>query len=192
MDAASILDYWLGPEAMRDEPARLIQQRWFDKSAETDAFITRELGANVLRAAGVELDAWAATARGRLALVILLDQLTRNIHRGSGRMFDHDAKAVALTKSGLELGHDRELRAAERQFLYMPLMHSEQLADQKQSVALFEALARDAPKMDARKWARRHMEIVERFGRFPHRNTLLGRTSTAEEIEFLTQPGSAF
>jgi uncharacterized protein (DUF924 family) len=192
MDAASILDYWLGPEAGRDDPPRAISQRWFDKSAELDAFIEREFGSAVVRAASGELDTWAATARGRLSLVILLDQLTRNIHRGSGRMFEHDPKAVALTKAGLELGHDRELKAAERQFLYMPLMHSERLEDQKQSVALFEALAQDAPSIDSRKWARRHMEIVARFGRFPHRNALLGRASTPEEIEFLSQPGSAF
>ena len=192
MDGAAILEYWLGPEATRDDPPRAIRQRWFEKSDATDAFITREFGADLKRAARGDLDAWAATPRGRLAIVILLDQLTRNIHRGSGHMFDGDPKAQALTKEGIALQHDRSLRAAERQFLYMPLMHSEELEDQKLSVALFDALAMEAPALDSRKWAKSHMDIVARFGRFPHRNGLLGRTSTAEEIEFLQQAGSSF
>jgi uncharacterized protein (DUF924 family) len=192
MEAAAVLEFWLGPEEGRNDPPQAIRKRWFEQSEPFDALIARELGPDVTRAARGEIDAWAESARGRLALIILLDQLTRNIHRGSGRMFEHDPKALALTKEGLARHHDRELKGAERQFLYMPLMHSEALEDQKRSVALFEALAHDAPALDSRTWARRHHDIVARFGRFPHRNLLLGRTSTGEEIEFLTQPGSGF
>jgi uncharacterized protein (DUF924 family) len=192
VNAASILEYWLGPEASRDDPPRSVRQRWFEKSAETDAYITREYASSVEPAGRGKLDSWAASARGRLALVILLDQFTRNIHRGSGRMYEYDEKAVELTTQGLALRHDAELKAAERQFLFMPLMHSEELADQTRSVQLFESLAASAPSFDSRSWAQKHRDIVARFGRFPHRNSLLGRTSTAEEIEFLREPGSSF
>jgi uncharacterized protein (DUF924 family) len=192
VNADSILEYWLGPEASRDNPPRSNRQLWFEKSPETDAYITREYASSVELAGHGELDTWAAQARGRLALVILLDQFTRNIHRGSGRMYEYDEKAVSLTRQGVALRQDAELKAAERQFLYMPLMHSEELADQTRSVELFEALATVAPAFDSRSWAQKHRDIVARFGRFPHRNSLLGRTSTAEEIEFLRQPGSSF
>jgi uncharacterized protein (DUF924 family) len=192
MNSAAILDYWLGPEATRNDPPAALRKRWFEKSKQTDAEIAAQFGALIASAASGALDAWAEQPRGRLALIILLDQFTRNVHRDSGRMFDHDGKALELTRRGLELGHDRMLAAAERQFFYMPLMHSEHLVDQRRSVELFSALAREAPQVDSRAWAEKHCAIVARFGRFPHRNSLLGRTSTAEEIEFLTQPGSSF
>jgi uncharacterized protein (DUF924 family) len=191
-DGAAILDYWLGPEDQRDAPAAALRQRWFEKSDATDAHIQGAFGADVERAVRGELGEWAETARGRLGVVILLDQFTRNIHRGSARAFAGDALALALAQHGLDLQHDRALKAAERFFLYMPLVHSERLSDQERAVLLFDDLARAAPVLDARSYAKAHRDIVARFGRFPHRNLVLGRTSTAEELEFLSQPGSAF
>jgi uncharacterized protein (DUF924 family) len=190
--AQQVLEYWLGPEAGRDAVDQVTSEKWFAKSADTDRYIAEQYGADVDAAGRGELDAWCTTPRGRLALVILLDQLTRNIHRDSGAMYRHDDKALALAKEGIARGEDRLLRAGERSFLYMPLMHSEALADQQLSCALFTQLAADAPHIDNRRWAVAHHDIIARFGRFPHRNALLGRTSTADEIEFLKQEGSSF
>jgi uncharacterized protein (DUF924 family) len=192
MKSAAILDYWLGPEATRDDPPAEVRKRWFEKSPMTDAYIAEHFSTLIASAAIGALDSWADTARGRLALIILLDQFTRNVHRDNPRAFDHDHKALSLVHGGLELGQDKELAAAERQFFYMPLMHSEVLAEQRRSVALFDALAHDAPALDSREWAKKHCAIIERFGRFPHRNNLLGRTSTGDEVAFLMQPGSSF
>jgi uncharacterized protein (DUF924 family) len=190
--AEALLDHWLGPEAERDAPPNAVRQRWFTKSLEYDAWLLREHGADLEAAARGDYDAWIATPRGRLALVILLDQLTRNLRRGSGAMFDNDRKALELARQGIELGEDRTLRAAERNFLYMPFMHSESLDDQDRSVELFEQLAAAAPSLDAVEWAVKHRDVIKRFGRFPHRNNLLDRTSTPDEALFLQQPGSSF
>ncbi len=187
-----VLENWLGPEAQRDAPGPELRKRWFVKSAETDAWLQREHGADLDAAGRGDYDDWAATARGRLALVIVLDQFTRNLRRDTGAMFDNDDKALQLAREGIARGDDRGLRAAERNFLYMPFMHSERLDDQDRSVALFKQLAADAPALDAVEWAIKHRDIVARFGRFPHRNLLLGRTNTPDEIEFLKQPGSSF
>jgi uncharacterized protein (DUF924 family) len=107
-------------------------------------------------------------------------------------MFENDKRALSLAKHALEAEFDLALKAAERHFLYMPFMHSEDLADQQRSLSLFAALAKDAPTLDARSFAQSHHDIVARFGRFPHRNAWLGRTSSAEEREFLKQPNSSF
>jgi uncharacterized protein (DUF924 family) len=190
--ADEILEYWLGPEAGRDAPEPELRRRWFEKSEATDNELRERYGQLVEQAARGEHDAWAQTPRGRLALVILLDQLTRNLQRGSGRMFENDDKALSLALAGIDAGEDRELRAYERQFLYMPLMHAEQLAAQDRCCELFAALARAHPGADSTRWADQHRAIIARFGRFPHRNALLGRQSTAEEEAFLAQPGSSF
>jgi len=134
-----------------------------------------------------EHDAWRATARGALAHVIVLDQLSRNMYRDTPRMFASDARALATARDAVDRGLDQELPPSERTFLYMPFMHSEDLADQDRAVALFEALGGDVAE-----YARRHRDIVRRFGRFPHRNELLGRASTDDERAFLGRPGSSF
>lgn len=190
--AEALLELWLGPECERDAPQDAVRKRWFEKSPELDARLLREHGADLEAAERGTYDDWAQTPRGRLALIILLDQLTRNLHRGTGAMFDNDDKALALARQGVELGEDRGLRAAERNFLYMPFMHSERLADQDRSIELFGQLAREAPTLDATEWAVKHREVIARFGRFPHRNNLLDRTSTPDEVLFLQQPGSSF
>lgn len=135
------------------------------------------------------LDAWAESIDGALALVIALDQFPRNMFRGTPRAFAADAKAREIADQAISRGFDRVLLPPKRGFLYLPFEHSEKLEDQKRCVALFEAAGDDA---DGLLWAVKHLRIIERFGRFPHRNRILGRESTPEEIEFLTQPDSSF
>jgi len=190
--ALQILEYWLGPEASRDAVDPEVSKKWYSKNPDVDRHIALIYGEEVEEAGGGELDAWQQTPRGRLALVILLDQFTRNIYRDGSAMFRYDDKALALAKEGVAREEDRKLHVTERSFLYMPFMHSEVLADQEQSVALFTRLAKETPGMDNRRWAVAHRDIISRFGRFPHRNALLGRVSTAEETEFLKREGSSF
>lgn len=134
-----------------------------------------------------EHEAWRTTPRGALAYVIVLDQFSRNLYRGDPRAFAADAQARAAAAEAVAAGHDQALTTAERGFLYMPFMHSEALADQDRAVALFRPLGGASLE-----FAERHRDIVARFGRFPHRNAVLGRASTPEEAAFLTQPGSSF
>ncbi len=148
----------------------------------------RRFGALLLKAKQGELVHWAETPDGALALVILFDQLSRNIHRGTPEAFAADVLALATAKHAIFQGHDLRLSPEGRGFLYLPFEHSEVLADQDKGVALFEALGSE----ELLDYMRRHRDIIARFGRFPHRNAILGRSSTAEEIEFLKQPGSSF
>ena len=150
------------------------------------------------RAAGGELDAWLGGLRGRLAMVLLTDQFPRNIWRGEAAAFAFDVLALRWAKETIARGLDRDARPIERVFLYLPLEHSEDLADQREAVRLFDALGGEvaaaarpafAGYLD---YARRHLEIIERFGRFPHRNAALGRETSPAEAEFLRQPGSRF
>jgi uncharacterized protein (DUF924 family) len=127
-----------------------------------------------------------------LARILLYDQFPRNMFRGTPRAFATDALARETTAYLLRTQGDRQLRPVERLFVYLPLMHSEDLTDQRQSVSLFQQLVQDDPLVDSVSYALRHREIIARFGRFPHRNAILGRSSTPEEIEFLQQPGSSF
>ena len=161
-------------------------KRWWRPDPDFDDTLRETYGDDVEAALRGERDAWASTPRGALALVILLDQMTRNIHRGTPRMYAGDEKAVATCLSLVERGEDGALSADERYFLYMPLMHSEDRALQERSLEKFRDLGKGVD------YAQRHADIVFRFGRFPHRNALLGRESTPEELEFLKQPGSSF
>lgn len=193
-----VLGFWFGSgvddAAVAAEKAGL----WWDKSSEVDRVCTERFGDDLALAADGGLDDWAERARGRLALIVLLDQLSRNIHRQTPAAFAQDAAARRLCHDGLGLGHDRALRCVERVFFYMPLEHSELLADQKLSVKCYQSLLAAAGD-DFREvcrgnldYACRHLHIIERFGRFPHRNAILGRTSTREEADFLEEPGSSF
>jgi uncharacterized protein (DUF924 family) len=161
-------------------------ERWWKRDAAFDDYLRATYGADVEAAIRGALDDWARSPRGALALVILLDQLTRNIYRGTPRMYAGDARAVATSLAVIEHGADASLSADERQFLYMPLMHSEDRALQQRSLEKFRELGQSL------EYAEHHAEIVLRFGRFPHRNAILGRESTPEEVEFLKQPGSSF
>lgn len=184
-----ILDYWLGGDIQ--EKGRM----WFTRDDAVDADIRARFGALHQRAAAGDLDHWAGAPRGRLALIILLDQFSRNLHRNSPAAFASDRKAQALAVEAIERGDDRQLSALERWFLYMPLQHAEDLDLQERSVRMFEQLAADAPPEHARlvqsglDYARRHRDVIARFGRFPHRNEVLGRDTTAEEREHLAEHG---
>ena len=194
----SILTYWFGTNP---ESAALAKDRadlWWSKNAESDREIRQRFAANVQIAAEGKLDAWLVEPRGRLAMIILTDQFPRNIYRDSPRAFALDAKALEWSLAGIEQGHDRLLRPIERLFFYLPLEHSERLEHQERSVILIgELLSLAAPEQQVSfaqylDFAVRHRDIVTRFGRFPHRNRVLGRPSTPEELEFLSQPGSSF
>lgn len=190
---SDVLDFWLGPEEARDAPAREYQQLWFMKNPQFDDELKARFGMLLGQAASGELDAWAATPRGKLALIIVLDQFSRNIDRDRPGMFSNDEKALDLAHNAIDHGEDRALKFAERQFLYMPLMHAEDLQSQERCVALFEQLAEADERYKLNlDFAIRHRDIVARFGRFPHRNGILGRTCTAEELEFLRRPGTSF
>ena len=159
---------------------------WFSKDEAFDGeFRERFLAAHEAAARG-ELDGWGATPEGALALCILLDQFPRNAFRGTPRMFATDAQARAVAKSAIGAGHDRAVDPQLQQFFYLPLMHSEDIADQEMCVALTQGLA-----TDSHRFALMHRDIIRRFGRFPHRNDVLGRTSTPEEIAFLAGGGFA-
>ncbi|WP_199554891.1 DUF924 family protein [Sandaracinobacteroides hominis] len=160
--------------------------KWFGKDPAFDAeFRERFLTAHEL-AASDGLDMWAVTAEGALALLILLDQFPRNAFRDTARMFATDAKARDVASAAVERGQDGQVEEALRSFVYLPFEHSEQLADQDRSVALFQPLGEELLK-----WAVMHRDIIVKFGRFPHRNEILGRESTPEEIAFLKSGGFA-
>ena len=193
-----VVDFWLrdatsGPEALARRGAV-----WFSAEPAFDRECTTRFAAALEDAARGDLDGWAATPHGRLALVILLDQMPRNIHRGSAAAFAHDAQAAAHCLAGIECGQDRSLHPVERVFLYMPLQHAEDLGLQRKSVVQFESLAADADAAwgdhfaDNVRYARLHRDIVERFGRFPHRNRILGRDSTDEELRYLADGAPTF
>jgi uncharacterized protein (DUF924 family) len=145
-----------------------------------------------------ELDDWQTTSRGRLAKIILFDQFCRNMYRNTPRAFAQDALALALALEAFDNGHYAELQPVERGFVLMPLMHAESAEHQQKCVVEFKKLAAEAPAdlvdyfANCADYAVKHAVIIERFGRFPHRNVILGRESTAEEVEFLKQPGSSF
>lgn len=162
--------------------------QWWAVDRAFDALITDRFGALHARAAQCELAEWRTSAGGRLAEVLVLDQFSRNIHRGTPRAFAQDGMALALAQEAVACGADQALPVAQRSFLYMPCMHSESPAIHVQAEALFRALGVD----HTLHFELQHKAVVDRFGRYPHRNLVLGRESTAEEIEFLKQPGSAF
>lgn len=181
-----VLDFWFGARNAPEFGAS--RDWWFRKSDATDAAIRSRFGADVEAALAGERDGWAASPRGALALILLLDQFTRNIFRESARAFAGDAQALSLARSLVDRGDNLKLAPVERWFSTMPFEHSEQLLDQYEALHLFEALA-PLGLPDALKWARLHFDVIKRFGRFPHRNAILGRESTPEEIEYLKRHG---
>jgi uncharacterized protein (DUF924 family) len=186
--AEEVLDFWFGREG---EPGYgEFREAWFKKDPEFDKLVHDRFEALYEAAAACALDDWKEEARSCLALVILLDQLPRNMFRGDPRSYATDRKALEMAEYAVHQALDRELPEFQRTFLYMPFMHSEDLEHQRRSVELFRALG--GTDTDSSYYAVRHMEIIERFGRFPHRNEVLGRRTTPEEAEFLTQPGSSF
>lgn len=184
--AQDVLAFWFA-----DENA----VRWFVRDAEFDRTIRTRFAATLEEAAAGALDAWVLTPHGWLALLIVLDQFSRNIHRGDARAFAQDTKAQALALEGLERRDDEALTPLERLFAYLPLEHAEDLALQWRSVTLFRALALQASPQARGQYdnfldyARRHCAVIARYGRFPHRNAALGRPSTADEQAYLAEGG---
>lgn len=194
-----VLDFWFGasgPDGSLD-PAK--QKMWFGGGRKHDAAIRERYGALHARAGKGELDGeWSATPSGLIALVVLLDQFSRHIHRDSPAAFAQDRAAQRLVTAGIDRNVDRKLIPAQRAFFYMPLEHAEDIELQRLGVRCFDGLARTAAPEYRKEYesfldyAQQHLRIIERFGRFPHRNGVLGRASTPEETEFLKKPGSSF
>ncbi len=194
----TIIEFWFGTNPDDGAAAKQQTPLWWAKSEDTDAAIRQRFETSVVAAGTGALQDWATTPNGRLALIILTDQFTRNIYRDTPAAFGFDEYARELCLGGLERSEDKQLRAIQRVFFYLPLEHSESVEHQRLSVRLFATLA-EAASVEHRQlfagfsdYAVRHQAIVERFGRFPHRNAILGRSSTPEEVDFLTQPGSSF
>lgn len=186
-----VLQFWFGEPARDADEVMAKVRRWFRGGPEIDASIRERFAAAVEAALAGELDGWAEDARSRLALVLLLDQFTRNVYRGDPRTHAGDEKAQELALDAFERGLDRTLSYVERVFLSMPLMHSEHLSRQQRLGDIVTQMVPEAPR-EFRQMAAMHAEqsakytaVIARFGRFPHRNELLGRVSTPEEEEFL-------
>ena len=179
MSPQPILHFWF---------SELTPQQHFAKDATLDESIRTRFGPTLDAAARCELFAWRATPEGRLAEILVLDQFSRNVYRDTARAFAQDALALALAQELVASGQDRSLPTAQRVFAYMPYMHSESLAIHAEALRLF-----DQPGLENNlAFEQRHLAILQRFGRYPHRNAILGRSSTAEELAFLSGPGSSF
>jgi len=179
--APEVLKFWFG----EGSEYGTAHKRWFAKDAGFDAEVRKRFAD--LHEQLAHNHEWLDDPRNCLARIIVLDQFPRNMYRGSARAFSSDALALQAAKHMVEKGWDRSLLPVERQFVYLPFEHSESLADQERACELMRPLGEDLHD-----WALRHKAVIERFGRFPHRNAILGRASTPEEIEFLRQPGSSF
>lgn len=179
MNYQDILDFWF------DAAHR---PQWFAKSDDFDRLIAEHFQATHTAASQAELWSWRSNAEGRLAEIIVLDQFSRNLYRDSPRAFAQDSLALALAQEAISLKLDQQLSPEQRSFLYMPFMHSESRLMHEFALKLFQRLG-NPENLDFEK---KHKVIIERFGRYPHRNHILGRQSSAEELEFLTQPNSSF
>jgi len=193
MDATPqhVLDFWFAPPS--DAEHNRTRAVWFKKDDAFDAAIRMRFGALIEQALGGTLASWRETVDGTVAEIVVLDQFTRNAFRDTARAFAGDASALSLARTLVAKGADRALPGVRRQFVYLPFEHAEDLATQEESLRLFRSLANDEPALaDLLTWADRHHAIVARFGRFPHRNAILSRTSTPDEEAFLREPGSSF
>jgi uncharacterized protein (DUF924 family) len=179
LTAQDIINFWFN----EIEPAS-----WWRKDLQFDRLLSQKFLQLHSAAASCELYTWRNTAHGRLAEIIILDQFSRNLFRDSAKAFAFDAQALVLAQEAIAMGTEKSLSTIEQSFLYMPFMHSESLKIHERAVELFTVLGNEGNLA----FELKHKAIIERFGRYPHRNIMLGRTSTADELEFLTQPGSSF
>jgi uncharacterized protein (DUF924 family) len=186
--APQVLNFWFGEGPDYGK----VHKRWFEKDPAFDAVVTKEFKKLHDEMLAGKHREWVDDPRDCLARIIVLDQFPRHIHRGSARSFSSDALALEAAKHLVAKGWDRDLLPVERMFAYLPFQHSEALEEQDRACELCEALKAFPETADAYRYALAHRDIIRRFGRFPHRNALLGRASAAEEIEFLKQPGSSF
>jgi uncharacterized protein (DUF924 family) len=184
-----VLEFWFSEHA---------RPGWFEKNQAFDDEIRARFAANVAAAGAGDLDHWVRAANSALAFVLLLDQFPRNIHRGTPRAFATDPKARAIARTAIDRGLDRRMPLDRRVFFYLPFEHSEDAADQARSMTLFRRWEEEHPAAargqttEFMKYVVRHQQIIDRFGRFPHRNAILGRESTATELEFLKEAHSLF
>lgn len=185
-----ILNFWFGnPESASYGKSRKV---WFSKDPNFDQDIRDRFLPDYEAAAAGKYNGWTASPDGCLALILLFDQFPRQLFRGDRRAFATDAQALATAQQAIAQDFDQALLPVQRVFIYLPFEHSENLEHQRLSVELFRQLSDHPETADMLPYAVRHQEIIERFGRFPHRNQILGRTTTPEEAEFLKQPGSSF
>lgn len=192
-----VLAYWFGDDVLNSVPDKA-SKIWFGKDPAIDQYLKTHFQVAIDEAMAGKYDQWCDTPEGRLALIILLDQFSRNIYRETPRAFAQDAKALALAKIGVKLQQDLQLSHVERIFFYLPFEHSENKHDQEVSVKLFTQLTIDPPDYLTEffnmtlDYALRHKEIIDRFGHFPHRSEIIGRPLSAAEREFLQEPNSSF
>jgi uncharacterized protein (DUF924 family) len=184
MTPHEILDFWF------EGDASVSRNKWFGKTPEFDANCA-DFTTAIRDARAGNFDHWAATPNGALALIALLDQLSRNVFRGSAEAFAADPHAREIARTAIAAGYDTAMTPCERMFLYLPFEHAETLEDQDLSVRLFETPG-DALGSESIEYAHRHRDVIRRFGRFPHRNAALGRINTPEEAAWLAQPGAGF
>ena len=180
----SIIKFWF---------EEITPKKQFKKDKDFDEKVKSRFGELLEKTKARELDSWKQSAESTLALIILLDQFSRNIYRDGKKSFEGDKLALKIAKEGIEKGFDKQIDSKRRAFFYMPFMHSENIEDQKKAIELFEELSKEheGAKNNV-KYANMHKDIIEKFNRFPHRNKILGRNSTKEEIDFLKNPKSSF
>jgi uncharacterized protein (DUF924 family) len=197
-DPQDILVFWFGGATHDPTAASARSTLWFSPSRDVDSEIRDRFTPAVEAAAQGELDSWLDVPHSALALVLLLDQFPRNIWRGSAKAFAHDGKALRVAREAVSKGHLAGLAPLERLFLLLPFQHSESVDDQRESLRLFSEMVETAPEAWQSiverylEYARQHLELIARFGRFPHRNRILGRASTAEEDAYLAEGGTTF
>ena len=190
-NAQAVLDFWFAAQGEPEHGA--VRELWFRKSEATDRQIAERFGPLIEQALRGELEAWAADPHSALAQIVLLDQFTRNTFRDTPRAFAGDKRALAAAMAMVGSRQDEKLLPVQRVFVYLPFEHAEGIVMQEEALRLFTRLVAEAPGLqNMLDYAQRHHDVVQRFGRFPHRNEILGRQSTAEEVEFLRQPGSRF
>lgn len=191
--ATQILNFWFDVPAATDSEYGQQRRLWFHKDPKFDHQIRDKFAEIYQQARQENCASWLANPKTALALTVLLDQLPRNMFRGTPQSFEADTQALHVAQSALARQHDQALLPVERMFFYLPFEHSENLTHQDQAVAYFEALVQVAPELrSSLDYAYRHRSVIAEFGRFPHRNSILSRTSTPAELDFLAQPGSGF
>lgn len=198
MEYKDILEYWFGE---LDEYGRTDESRfklWFGKSEETDQYLTENYKDLLESAKRGELDSWKESAEGLVAFIVLLDQFSRNIYRDTAEMYAADEQVLSVAKRAVETGVDKEMPISHRVFTYLPFMHSENLEDQEQCIELFKGLQNEVPEEVKKSiqgnidYAIKHRDVVKGYGRFPHRNEILGRESIEEEKVYLSNPDAGF
>lgn len=202
MEAKSVLEFWFGEDASQPRSAKDIAQQqsklWWSKNETIDQEILQRFEPTLKALLTGHYNSWFETPQGRLAAIIVLDQFSRNMYRDNAHAFTQDSLGLHWALQGIRQGDDKKLTPLQRVFFYLPLEHCEQLNMQNLAIEKFEQLVADAPASFAdlakgfADYAHQHQQVIARFGRFPHRNSLLNRDSTSEELDYLAQPGSGF